>query len=303
MPNPNQTRLDRRLKDSLRVLRARIDAWRGAPAIKRKFLEEHGYPLNLKAPRTWNEKMQWRKIYDRNPLFPVISDKIAMRDFARNLLDPADHWVVPPYLHTARTASELDIAALPDDVILKPNHGSGWVIRLFRDVPRDIEKIQGKLRYWLDRRFGTPPVLNEQFYWPIPRMIAVEPMLLDDQRSRPAEIKLHLFDGRIRFVTSTAPGDRIEGVGVLDEDWQLLPFAIHMPGLTEPPPRPELFDDMCRIARRVGAGFDYVRVDFLYADTRMLMQEMSVTHVAGYGPVTPVEYDRVIGDWWTLPGR
>jgi len=303
MANPNRTRFDRRIKDQLRKLRARISAFKGAPEIHKRFQKVHGYPLNLNAPRTWNEKMQWRKLHDKNPLLPVISDKVATREFARSRLQPSDHWVVPPFLQVATTADQIDIAALPDDVILKPAHGSGWRMPLYAGEPRDISALQKTLRYWLDRSFGTALALNEQFYWPAKRAILVEPLLHGPQGGRPAEVKFHLFHDEIRFVTFTEAGDELTHVGVFDENWQVLPFAIHKPPMEVAPPVPQRWDDLCRIARQVGAGFDYIRVDFLMADGQAVLNEMSAVHISGYGPVTPVEYDRIIGDWWDLPAN
>jgi len=143
--------------------------------------------------------------------------------------------------------------------------------------------------------------LNEQFYWPAKRAILVETLMPGPKGSRPAEVKFHLFHGEIRFVTYTEAGPNLLSVGVFDENWQILPFAIHMPPMEVAPPVPEYWDDLCRIARLVGAGFDHVRVDFMMAGDQVVLNEMSAVHISGYGPITPVEYDRIIGDWWVPP--
>ena len=72
-----------------------IDRLRGFPTLRRRFHRNHGYDPNLSDPRTFNEKLQWRKLYDHNPLFPVLMDKVRMPDWARRKLPPTDHHVLP----------------------------------------------------------------------------------------------------------------------------------------------------------------------------------------------------------------
>lgn len=294
---------DWRVIDRLCRLNAKTELWRGAPVMRRHFLARHGYRLNLSAPRTWNEKIQWRKIFDPNPLFPVVSDKVAMRAYARGKLDARDHWVLPDYHAVFGRAEDLQAEIFPEDAILKSTHACGWNLILRQTDARDMDMIRARVRRWLSRSYGATRRQNERFYWPITPRIAIEPLLTKPDGLLPEEVKFHLFDGEIRFVTYTDGARPTAHVGVLDEDWGLLPFSIHKPGLSSAPPKPPLWDDMCRIARRVGADFDHIRVDFLYTGDHLLLTEMAVAHVGGYGPVRPVEFDAEIGSWWTLPGQ
>ena len=88
-----------------------IDRMRGFPKLRRQFHEACGYMLNLEDPKTFSEKLQWRKVYDRNPLFPVLLDKVRMPEWARSVLPASDHRYLPEFLQIADDASQIDFAA------------------------------------------------------------------------------------------------------------------------------------------------------------------------------------------------
>ena len=88
-----------------------IDRMRGFPALRRRFREACEYDLNLDDPKTFSEKLQWRKVYDRNPLFPVLLDKVRMPEWARSVLPASDHRYLPEFLQIADDASQIDFAA------------------------------------------------------------------------------------------------------------------------------------------------------------------------------------------------
>ncbi|MEX1057315.1 MAG: ATP-grasp fold amidoligase family protein, partial [Natronospirillum sp.] len=103
-----------------------LDRLLGFPRERKRFLTAQGYPLNLHAPVSFNEKICWKKIYDRSPVLPVIADKYRVRDYIRGVLGDAEaDQVLIPLLAVVDNPEALDFAALPNQFVIKSNHGSG----------------------------------------------------------------------------------------------------------------------------------------------------------------------------------
>ena len=175
-----------------------IDRLRGFPVLRRRFHAGTGYALNLEQPRSLNEKIQWRKVYDRNPLFPILIDKVRMPDWARRELPESDHHCLAQYIQVARRAEDIDFAALPEDVALKCNHGSAWNVLLRAGVPYDEDKVRRRLNRWLARKFGKRPDMHEWGYLDIPPRIAVQKLLLQPDGTLANDMRFHIFGGRLR---------------------------------------------------------------------------------------------------------
>ncbi|NKB27919.1 MAG: hypothetical protein GKR99_10330 [Rhodobacteraceae bacterium] len=138
------------VRQFLAHLGADLDRLRGFPALRRKFRTTSGYDLDLENPKTLSEKIQWRKLYDRNPLFPILMNKTGMAEWAGSLLPAADHRYLPKYLQVVDDADKLDFSALPADLALKCNHASGWNVILREGEAFDPDKVRRRLK-------GAPP--------------------------------------------------------------------------------------------------------------------------------------------------
>ena len=143
-----------------------------------------GYRPDLHDPKTFNEKINWRKIHDRNPLFPKISDKILLRDeiVARPGQTHADEVMTQLYAVTDRPY-QFDFSQLPDAFAAKANHASGWNIFGTPDDPIDEPALRAEMALWLRRSYGK--FKQEWAYQPIARKVMFEEFCKDRTGARP----------------------------------------------------------------------------------------------------------------------
>ena len=281
-----------------------IDRLRGFPELRKKFKSINGYDLNLDDPKTLNEKIQWRKVYDKNPLFPVLLDKVRMGDWARSKLPAEDHANLPVFLQVAQSADEIDFSALPENLALKCNHASGWNILLRAGDPYDPIAVRQRLDRWLARKFGKTPVLHEYGYLSIPPRIAVQALLQKADGSMADDIRFHMFGDRpgfLRFESFESGTTRPRTY--LDENWQPLDVDSSVPRHAEVPKKPDEFDAMLRIAKRLGHELDYLRIDFLSAWNAFFLNELTLFNGSGFSTFQPQSFERNLGAMWTLPNR
>src|SRR5712691_5169051 len=152
------------------------------------------YP-NLLRPRRFTEKMQWRKLFDLNPVFAVLSDKIAVRDFIACRVGAE---FLPSLLWTGDEVDEIPFDSLEPPYVLKCTHGSSFNVLVTERAGLDIGKAREQLCQGLAINYGL--TWREPGYAPVrPRLIA-ERMLREPDGSPPLEHKLFVFDGRVRLI-------------------------------------------------------------------------------------------------------
>ncbi len=266
------------------------------------FLEKHGYPLNLKDPRSFTEKIVWCKIYDRNPLFPVITDKLKVRDYIRERLgaDQADELLIPLLFHSSDPEA-IPFDALPEQFVIKPNHASGKIIPVRNKTEINREEVLATCKRWLSNTYGFYDL--EWAYQKIKREILIEKLLLDENGNLPIDYKFHVFHGKCKRIAVCV--DRFSGgrrVTGYDENWNLSGIATN-----DPPggfiPKPENFSSMLALAEIIGGDFDYIRVDLYNIQGRIFFCELTLYPVSGHGAYSPKEFDFEMGSYWTLPRK
>ncbi len=282
---------------------ARIDALLGYPAFKRRYLKSAGYPLNLAEPATIGDKAAWRKINDRNPDFPILADKLRVRDFvAERLGQAAASALFPKLYQVIGRASDLDLAGLPGDLVIKANHASGWIIILREGSPVDADWVRRVCRHWLRRSYA--PQKQEWAYRRIPRRVLVEELLLDPRGRIPDDVKFHMYDGICRRCTVETGRDAAVKWCHYTPDWALYDRAntnAAAKGKLAPErPRPAQFEAMLEIAEKLSRGLDYLRVDFLDLGERFVMTELTVYPGSGMGG-QDFERDVELAKFWHNP--
>jgi TupA-like ATPgrasp len=293
--------LPKRLLRHWRKLRMKlIGRWqrlRGFPHLHARFRAHHGYDLNLRAPRTFNEKVQYRKVFDRNPLFPIVSDKFRLRRHVARVLGPEDAAnLFPKLLGVTRRPTRRWLERLGTGIALKANNASARNIFLRRGEPVDTGQVLRTCRKWLRQDYGRK--LQEWGYWPIPRRIVAEELLVGRDGRLADDIKFFMFGGVCGLIDVEWDRFGRHAQVFLDSNWNRLPVQMKQEHWIEAPPRPPMLADMLDVAARLGAEFDHVRVDFLYTGDRYALNELTLYSGSGINPFRPVEWDRKLGDLW-----
>ncbi|MDT0682778.1 ATP-grasp fold amidoligase family protein [Roseicyclus sp. F158] len=276
--------------------------------LVRKFKEDLGYAPNLARPRTFSEKVQWRKLNDRNPLFRTLADKVAVRDWAADRIGGEEgRALLTECVAVIENAADADVHALPDGVALKSAHASSWNMLVERWTPELRRLAETKLASWTTGYYGAAK--SEAAYLEVPRRVLVDRLLYRADGKLADVLKILCFHGRAealcinQWPDGAAPldGDGEFYQSFMTPEWAPAGFTTGRPTAPVRPPRPKRLGDALSIAERLSAGIDFVRVDLLATEDELKLSEMTLYPKSGLVPYDPPRWDRLHGDLWTLP--
>ena len=259
--------------------------------VARSFRKVHGTFPNLLFPKTFNEKVVARYLFDTNPVLSQFADKFAVRDYVAKRLGkeflPELYWVT-------RSPRDIPFKRLPERFVVKPTHGAGWV-RLVRDKHSlDKVELERQCNYWLSQNFYTQH--RERIYKNITPRILIEEMIDDGGSVAPTDYKFMAFHGRVELVCVIL--DRFTNMRgyFLDRDWKIP--EIKRTRLLDDIPRPPHFEEMIRAAEILARGMDFVRVDFYDTPGKFYFGELTTTPGAGLIQYQPANFDLYLGEFW-----
>ncbi|MBT8458494.1 MAG: hypothetical protein KJN60_02375 [Boseongicola sp.] len=272
-------------------------------SLKARFKATHGRELNLEVPRLFNEKVQWRKLRDPNPMFALVSDKTLAKGWAEERL--GENLSVPD-LFVVSDPIDLPEDIATTDCMLKVTHASGRNIVIRAAECRSRTDIVLEIAWMLYRDYGHN--LHEGHYQEIDRKIVAEPLLVDSEGNPPSSLRVHSFDGKpFCFQYDTADFDPIvrkatQSVSVfLTPDWELLPVT--RDGMIPDDftrPAPLLLPKVLDAAQKLSCDFDYMRVDFFLLGEELFLSELSLFPSSGFRLFEPESFAEEMGDAWTL---
>lgn len=253
---------------------------------------------NLRNPKTYNEKIQWLKLHDRNPNYISMVDKYEAKKYIANIV--GDEYLIKTLGVWSRW-NEIDFSLLPSKFVLKTTHDSGGVVVVTNKKTMDYNAAKDKIEKSLKHNF---------YYsgreWPYkgvhPRIIAEE-YIEDDKTKELRDYKFFIFNGksRIMFVASDRQKkDEETKFDFFDMDYNWLPIKNGHPNSKEPPKKPAKFELMKSLSEKLGVGFRHIRVDFYEANDKVYVGELTFYHWSGLVAFEPEKWDRTLGDWMDL---
>ena len=266
--------------------------------LKIKFRQSLGKPLNLAHPQTYNEKIQWLKLHDRDPLYTKLVDKYEVRSFIADRLGSA--YSVPLVGGPWNSPEEIDFDALPDQFVLKCTHDSGGLIICRDKSALDRDQIRRKLSTSLARNYFWSK--REWPYKDVPPRIIAERYMQDGDTKNLNVYKILNFGGTPRII-QTIQNDKTkaETIDYFDTDWNLLDLRQGFPNSEVPLPRPKTLPDMLRAAAILSAGFPTLRTDFYEINGRVFFSGITFYTDSGLCPFEPPSWDLLLGTWTRLP--
>lgn len=277
-------------------------AWTDENYLKFKYRLYIGKKLNLDSPKSFNEKLQWLKLYDRKPQYTVMVDKYDAKDYVENVI--GKEYIIPT-LGVWDSFEEIDFDALPNQFVLKCTHDSGGVVichdkRAF-DKNKARKKINNSLKnnyYWMGREWPYKDVK--------PRIIAedfISETEDDLNESDLNDYKLMCFNGTVKcsFICSERYSQNGLHVTFFDRDWNVMPFERHYPSVKEGLPKPQKYEEMVALAEKLSANIPFVRVDFYEVSGKIYFGELTLYPGSGFEEFTPEEWDYKLGSWLNLP--
>lgn len=257
-----------------------------------------GQKLNLDCPQTYNEKLQWIKLYCRDPIYTKLVDKYAVKDHVANLV--GNEYVVPT-LGVWDSFDDIDFDRLPDQFVLKCTHDSGGLVicRSKKDLDlcaakNKIEKCLKRNYYWNAREW---PYKNTK-----PRILA-EPYLEDRATKELRDYKFFCFNGEPKalFVATErqTPGEEVK-FDFFDMEYNHIEVKNGHPNAKVLPEKPQQFGLMKELAKKLSQNIPHVRVDFYEINGKVYFGEMTFFHFSGMVPFEPEEWDYTFGSWIQL---
>ncbi len=270
--------------------------------LKKQFQKQLGYSLNINNPQTLNEKIQWLKLYYRDPILTKCADKYELRNYLHEILGgEAENYLIP-LLGVFDNPDEINFNELPNRFAIKVNWGSGQNIICKNKSLLDIEQTKNILSKWLKPEANHYFHSLEWAYKNIKPKIVVENYI--DNINGLIDYKFFCFNGHPRFaqIAKNITEGREEDINVY-MDYSPCEFNFANWQLATIPPKPLLWNEMIELAKKLSAPFPFVRIDLYCLGNQIKVGEFTFYHYRGMDKISPKEWDSITGSWLTLPEK
>ena len=256
--------------------------------------------LDLDHPQTFNEKLQWLKLYDRNPLYTKMVDKYEAKGYVASVI--GSEYIIPT-TGLWESVDDIDPDILPDQFVLKCTHDSGSIILCKDKSQFDWEGAKKTLRnhlrkniYWFGREW---PYKNVK-----PRIIA-EPYLEDPQNGELRDYKFFCFDGEVKCFKIDFDRFTDHKANYYSKEKELLRIGevICPPDFSKTLEMPEELSAMITLAEKLSSSIPFLRTDFYDVNGRIYFGELTFFPASGFGPFAFKDNDKLLGSWIRLPAR
>ncbi|MCZ9890701.1 ATP-grasp fold amidoligase family protein [Brachyspira hyodysenteriae] len=268
--------------------------------IKEQFRNALGYELNLENPKTFNEKLQWLKLYYHDPLMTKCADKYAVREYIKEII--GEEYLIP-LIGVWDRVEDIDFNSLPNQFVLKVNWGSGQNIIVKDKSTLNIEETKKKLEYWMKSTSNHYYYSYEWCYKNIKPKIICEKYI--EEYYNIFLYRIFCFNGKVNYINIDIPtniNNQILFKSIhCDENFEKLPFKRKDPILEYEIDKPKNFNMLIKISEILSKSFSHVRVDLYYIDNSIKFSELTFYQGSGLSKFNPIEWDYRIGELLELP--
>ncbi|WP_282043982.1 ATP-grasp fold amidoligase family protein [Winogradskyella flava] len=271
------------------------------PKIYAKIHYEYfsGKKLDLNNPQDFNAKIEWYKVFFRPKLLTTLVDKYAVRSYVEEKIGKQ-------YLNELYAVydnpEDIDFDSLPNKFILKANHTNGHNIIVTNKEDLNREKVIIKFKKWLTKnqyyRRG-----QEWAYKDVDPKIIIEKFLKEDDKNTLIDYKFYCFDGQPKFIDVHLDREEDHKQGCFDLEFNLLPFgkSKSYKSISSEIGKPTNLDEMVELSRKLSQNLPFVRVDFYSVNGKSVFGELTFYPSDARKQFYPEEYNKIIGDYFTLP--
>lgn len=257
-----------------------------------------GKKLDLKQPKTYTEKLQWMKLYNRDPMYTKLVDKYEVRKYIKDKLGEK---YLFPLLGVWDSFEEIDFSKLPNQFVLKTTHDSGSVVICKNKADIDLKKAQKKLSHSLKHDYYL-----ENREWPyknVKRRIIAEKFMVDESGTELKDYKFFCFDGQVKALFVATDRGYDTKFDFYDRDFKHLDIKNGHENATKIINRPKEYDKMVAVAEKLSKGIPHVRVDLYNINGKIYFGEMTFFHWSGFVKFEPEIWDETFGEWLRLPEK
>jgi tRNA G10 N-methylase Trm11 len=253
--------------------------------------------LNLKNPKTFNEKLQWLKLYDRKLEYTEMVDKYEVRKYIEKTI--GSEFLVPLF-GIYDSFDEIDFNKLPNEFVLKCTHDSGGVVICKDKKKFDMSKARNKLEKNMKRNFYYTG--REWPYKNVKPRIICEKYLNDGINDDLLDYKFMCFNGKVKCMFVCLNRNKSTGLNVdfYDLNWNKMPFERHYQNSNTKLLKPRNFNRMIELSEKLSNNIPFIRVDFYEVNGKIYFGELTFYPGSGLEEFIPDEYDNIIGEWLKL---
>lgn len=265
--------------------------------LKLLFPLKAGYKLDLNNPKTYNEKLQWLKIYYKKPIMTRMVDKFAAKDFAANII--GNEYIVPSY-GVWKKFEEIDFNNLPKQFVLKTTHDQGGVVIVTDKDKFNKKAAEKKLKKHL--KFKHFYLTREWPYKDVEPKIMAEALLVNEEFGDLYDYKFYCFQGvpKVMYLVHGRQKDTCY-FDFYDMDFNKLDITRpNYPQSNKTFKIPENWELMKDLAKKLSKGFPHLRVDFYNINGEIYLGELTFFQGGGLMPFEPHEWDHKLGSWIDL---
>lgn len=268
--------------------------------IEYRFLSEMGYKLNLKNPKTFNEKLQWLKLYDRNPEYTKMVDKYEVREYIKEKI--GEEYLIP-LIGVYDKFDDIDFDKLPNQFVIKCNHDSGGLI-ICKDKNRlDIETARKKINRSLKTNYYYSG--REWPYKNVKPRIIIEKYMEDSNKSDLIDYKLFCFNGipKIVLVCSERFLSNNMCETWFDMNWKLIDMSESGHRVDSTISKPKQLKKMVELSKKLSKNIPFIRVDWYEIGDKLYFGELTFYPASGFEKFEPKEWNKKIGDMLSIDYR
>jgi hypothetical protein len=272
--------------------------WYTKRRIKRTFFKRLNRRLDLDSGESFNDKLQYLKLYYRPPICTELADKLAVRDFVRHV--GLSDILVPIYA-SYNSVDEIDLNALPDQFVMKVTHNSGGVFVIKDKNTFDFNSAKKQLRKLMALPYINGVQNGEWQYLAIKPRIIVEALLTEnDQMGNYIDLKdykFHCFNGKAEWIHVDIDRQTQHCRNFYDINWnKQKSLSCKYPTSNTQVPKPESLEKMISIAEKLSTGFPYCRVDLYSVKGKTYFGEITFHHENGMGQFSSMEWEKKLGE-------
>lgn len=264
--------------------------------IKYRFKKKVGYMPNLRNPHSFNEKIQWLKLHDHNPRYPLLIDKLRVKDLVSEVVGK-EH-IIPTIAGGFKHFDDIPFESLPEQFVLKCNHDAASVVICKDKKTFDYASAKQKLEKALHTNYYHAE--GKQWgYKDIVPCIFVEKYMEDDRHDELLDYKFMCFNG-IPLYIFVCMGRLSSGltIDVYDSNWCLLPIRRDVPNSNVDLSAPQELEEMLQMAEKLARFVDnqFVRVDLYVICGKIYFGELTFYPNGGFGQFHPQDWDFIFGE-------
>lgn len=269
--------------------------------LKKLFRLKMGYRLDLENPKTFSEKLQWLKLYNRKPEYTQMVDKFEAKKYVANII--GEEYIIPT-LGVWDSVEDIDWDSLPNQFVLKCTHDSGGIVVCSDKTKLNIKAAKARIKSGFKRNY-----FYQNREWPyksVKRQIIAERLLVDNEHLDLPDYKFFCFNGEVKYCQVIRDRSTKETIDFYDMEWNHMPFVGLNPNVKNggsPVVRPMCLENMIKICRKLSKDIPFSRIDLYVVNGKEYFGEITFYPKSGMGVFTPNEWNYTFGSWIKLPPK